>query len=217
MTFPLIAASVLAADFGHLHDDLSAVERAGVDLLHWDVMDGHFVPNISFGPAVIASMRKATDIFFDVHLMVQDPAKWIDPVIDAGANAVSFHAENDGDLFALVDRIKRRNIAAGLAINPGTSLDAIDPALLGMMDRVIVMTVAPGFGGQKFIDQSEKIAALRARFPELNIVVDGGVNTDTAAIAIAAGATTLVTGSALFHAADRAAFIAQIKQGGAHV
>lgn len=211
MTFPSIAASVLAADFGHLFDDLSAMDQAGVDLFHWDMMDGHFVPNISFGPAVMKALRKVSKKEFDVHLMVTNPVQWIDPVIDAGAECISFHIEAVADARPLIEKIKSAKVKAGLAINPDTTLDTIDSEILSVLDRVIIMTVNPGFGGQKFIDQSMKIKMLRQKFPKLDIMVDGGVNLETASVVTNAGATTLVTGSALFQAKDKQEFITRIK------
>jgi len=213
MTSPFIAASVLAADFGRLDDDLSAMDAAGVDLFHWDMMDGHFVPNISFGPAVMKALRGTTKKPFDVHLMVTNPIQWIDAVIDAGADHISFHVEAVADPMLLIKKIKDKNIGVGLALNPDTIIDNIASEIFTELNRVVVMTVNPGFGGQKFIDQSMKIKMIRAQYPHLDIMVDGGVNIETAAIVIEAGATTLVTGSALFNASDKAKFISTIKGG----
>jgi len=213
MNSPFIAASVLAADFGRLVDDLSAMDHAGVDLFHWDMMDGHFVPNISFGPAVMKALRTTSAKPFDVHLMVTNPIQWIDAVNDAGADNISFHIEAVADPMLVIGKIKDKKIGAGLALNPDTIIDTIAPEIFAQLNRVVVMTVNPGFGGQKFIDQSMKIKQLHERFPHLDIMVDGGVNIETAAIVLDAGATTLVTGSALFNAADKQKFIATIKGG----
>lgn len=213
MTFPRIAASVLAADFGRIHDDLSAMVAAGVDLFHWDIMDGHFVPNISFGPAVVGALRGHFKQEFDVHLLVSNPVQWIAPVADAGADNISFHIEAVTDALPVIEKIKRHGIKAGLAINPDTTLDTIDPAVFEALDRVIIMTVHPGFGGQTFIDQSMKVQMLRQRYPQLDIMIDGGINRDTAPGVVQAGATTLVSGSALFGASDKQGFVTALRKG----
>lgn len=211
MTSPFIAASVLAADFGRLGDDLSAMDAAGVDLFHWDMMDGHFVPNISFGPAVMKALRPVSAKPFDVHLMVTNPIQWIDAVADAGADNISFHAEAVADPLLVIQKIKDKKIDVGLALNPDTVIDTISPEIFALLNRVVVMTVNPGFGGQKFIDQSMKIKMLRDKFPALDIMVDGGVNIETAPIVVEAGATTLVTGSALFNSSDKKKFVSAVK------
>src|SRR5690606_18240471 len=184
-----------------LEDDLRAVERAGVDLFHWDIMDGHFVPNLTFGPAVLRDLRKVTTLPFDVHLMVTHPEKWIDAFAEAGADSLSIHLESEGDLAGNLKKIRDKKLQAGLVLNPETSFDAIASEIYPLIDRILIMSVKPGFGGQSFIDVTDKIAkaaALKHPFPKLDIMVDGGINTDTAPRAIAAGATTLVSGSALF-------------------
>jgi ribulose-phosphate 3-epimerase len=215
MSSLLIAASVLAADPACLGDEIGALEAAGVDLFHLDIMDGHFVPNLTFGPHVVKALRKFSAKEFDVHLMVTDPAQWIDAFADAGANAITFHAEVVTDIAALAQTIRAKNIKAGLAFNPATPITSIDEKIFALIDRVLIMTVNPGFGGQAFIDQSDKInqvAALQKKY-DFDIMVDGGITLETAKIVAAAGANLLVSGNALMKSADRAAFIAQMKQG----
>jgi ribulose-phosphate 3-epimerase len=210
---PRIAASVLAANSGRLADELSAMTDAGADFFHWDIMDGHFVPNLSFGPHIVKNLRPLTNKIFDVHLMVNHPSDWIDAFADAGADCISFHTETVADTFKLIEKIKARDIIVGLAINPDTNLNTIDDDVFKEIDRVLIMTVRPGFGGQEFIDQSAKIKTIHAKYPKLDIMVDGGINLETAPIVLAAGATSLVTGSALFNAPDKKEFIAQLKAG----
>lgn len=206
-----LAASVLAADMGYLGDEITALTAANIDIFHWDIMDGHFVPNISFGPMVMKALRPLSDKIFDVHLMVSNPIQWIDSTADAGADYISFHIEAVADPMIVIKKIKDHHVKAGIAINPDTTIDTIPDAVFAEIERVIIMTVNPGFGGQKFIDQTMKIKALRARFPDLDIMIDGGVNLETAPLVIEAGATTLVTGSALFNADDKQEFIAAIR------
>ncbi|MDB5478059.1 MAG: ribulosephosphate 3-epimerase [Alphaproteobacteria bacterium] len=203
----------MAMDTARLGDEIAALDTAGADIFHWDIMDGHFVPNLTFGPAVTKAVRQVTEKEFDVHLMVTNPAQWIDIFIDAGAENISFHAETQTDALALVRKIKAANCKPGLALNPETSLDDINAEILAEIDRLLIMTVKPGFGGQKFIDQSDKIKQAAATYPYLDIMVDGGINLETAKTCCTAGATSLVSGSALCHSADRAGFIAALKAG----
>ena len=201
MTFPAIAASLLAADLACLGDEIRAMTHAGVDVFHWDIMDGHFVPNLSFGPDHVERLRSATPVYFDVHLMVTHPENWIDAFAAAGADAISFHAELPQDHLILAKQIRSHDVDVGLAFNPETPLSAVDASVLDQVDRILIMTVKPGFGGQNYIDQSQKIrdaAKLKEKHPHLQIVIDGGINDKTAQAVIDAGATTLVSGSFLF-------------------
>jgi ribulose-phosphate 3-epimerase len=211
MNSPKIAASVLAADYSRLHDEISSMVSAGVDLFHLDIMDGHFVPNISFGPAFVKALRKVTDKIFDVHLMVSNPIQWIDAFSEAGADSITFHIEAVADPMPVIAKIKQKDIIVGIALNPDTTIDTIDQNIFNEIDRVLVMTVFPGFGGQEFIDQSMKVKQLREKYPHLDIMIDGGVNNENAAMLVKAGAKTLVSGTALFAAKDRKEYIAQLK------
>ncbi len=212
MPFPSIAASVMAADSAHLGEEIAAITAAGIDIFHWDIMDGHFVRNLTFAPSTVKQLRSYTDVPFDIHLLVTDPAQWLDLFIDAGANSISFHIEAEKNPLPLIDKLKQHNVIAGLAINPETQLTSISDDVFKALDRVVVMTVTPGFGGQSFIDETLKIQTLAHRFPHLDIMVDGGINLKTAPLAITAGATTLVSGSALFNSDDPHAFLRNIKE-----
>lgn len=201
MTIPRISASLMAADGARLGDVCRMADDLGVDSLHWDIMDGHFVPNLTFGPATIKSCRAISKMEFDVHLMVADPARWIDVFAQAGADYLSVHVELGTTVPALLSQIKKAGCKVGLAVNPGTKLEIIDKSIWPMLDRLLLMSVNPGFGGQEFIDVTEKIsqaAALRREFPNMDITVDGGINGKTADSVIKAGAMTLVSGSGLF-------------------
>ena len=197
-----IAPSILSADFGALREDVIKVEKAGAHWLHIDIMDGHFVPNLTMGPDVVKSIRKASNIFFDCHLMISDPEKYMEDFIKAGAELICFHAEAVEDIDALIDKIHSLGIKAAVAIKPKTSEECILP-YLHKLDMVLIMSVEPGFGGQKFMPEVlDKVRNIRAHKDGKNIDIqmDGGINEETAAYAAEAGVNILVAGSAVFKA-----------------
>jgi ribulose-phosphate 3-epimerase len=203
-----IAPSILAADFSKLGEEVRAAAMAGADYIHVDVMDGHFVPNITIGPAVVKALRGCADIPFDVHLMITPADPFISAFADAGADIITVHPEAGPHLHRTVQLIKSLGKKAGVSLNPATPVDSVTH-LLGEIDLVLAMTVNPGFGGQKFIASVvDKIAALRAMIDEsgrdIDLEVDGGVNSDTAREAIAAGADVLVAGTAVFQGGPEA-------------
>jgi ribulose-phosphate 3-epimerase len=211
-----IAPSLLSADFSRLEDAIRVVEDAGVDMLHVDVMDGHFVPNITFGPIIVKAISKLARSELDVHLMISDPAKYLDKFIDAGAGYVTFHVEAASEAVPLLQRARRLGVKAGIAINPETSLDVARPAL-EMSDLVVMMTVHPGFGGQTFLREVvPKIKALydlrEVQGHAFEIEVDGGVTVETAPEAARAGGDILVAGAAVFKSPDPAAAVRAIAQ-----
>jgi len=210
-----IAPSILAADFARLGDEIRAAEAAGADLIHVDVMDGNFVPNITMGPVVVKSIRPVTDLPLDVHLMIAEPDRYLEDFAKAGADALTFHVEATPHLHRTVQLIHNLGLKAGVAINPGTPASALE-AILPFVDIVLVMTVNPGFGGQTFIEQSVgKIARVRAMLDEIgspaNLLVDGGIDANTAGRVVAAGADTLIAGSSVFGRGDGGAAIRALK------
>ena len=208
-----ISPSILSADFVNLERDIRALAAAGSDYVHIDVMDGLFVPNISIGIPVVSAIRKITDLPLDVHLMIQQPIRYVEQFCDAGADILTIHAEADTveNNQKALRMIREKGVRAAVSIKPGTPISALEP-YMELMDMILVMTVEPGFGGQKFMeDMMEKVRALRklmdVRMSGVELEVDGGVNLDTGKICVDAGANVLVAGSALFKAPDTAAFI----------
>ena len=197
-----IAPSVLAADFLQLGEEIRRVEDAGANFLHLDVMDGHFVPNMSFGAPLIASIRRSTSLIFDVHLMIKDPQRYIDDFVKAGADIITIHYESCDDPLAVIRQIRKQDVKVGVSISPKTPAQVLLP-LLDEVDMILVMTVEPGFGGQKFMpDMMEKVRLLRKeiirRRLKVDIEVDGGISEDNAALVSESGANVLVAGSAIF-------------------
>ncbi len=214
----LIAPSILAADFVRLADEIAAVERAGADLLHVDVMDGHFVPNLTIGPPVVESIKKVAKIPLDVHLMITNADMFIPEFAAAGADYITVHVEACPHLHRTIQSIKERGVKAGVTLNPATPISLLQD-ILGDVDLVLVMSVNPGFGGQKFIPSVlKKIAGIREMLDRIQsralLEVDGGVKVDNAAQIIAAGANVLVAGSAIFSSRDYAGTMTALRVAG---
>ena len=210
-----IAPSLLAADFGRLREEVAAIEAVGADWLHLDVMDGHFVPNISFGPVLLAALRKHTRLPFDVHLMITPVDPFLQAFVDAGADHITLHPEAGPHLHRSLQTIRGLGRKAGIVLNPATSLDTV-AWTLDLVDIILVMSVNPGFGGQVFLpSQLPKIAALRRMIDDsghsIALAVDGGITARTAPSVIAAGADTLIAGTAVFGAPDYAAAIRDLR------
>ena len=203
----LISPSVLAADFSKLGDEVQSVSEMGADFIHLDIMDGHFVPNLSFGADIVREIRPHSNLPFDVHLMITNPGIYIKSYVDAGANLITVHPESTSHIHSVLQQIKKSGIKAGVALNPGTPIEVLDN-IIDIIDLVLVMTVNPGFGGQSFLlSQLAKISKIRSIIDKENysidLSVDGGINAKTAALAVDAGANVLVAGTSIFRAKDK--------------
>lgn len=212
-----ISPSILSCDFARMGEEAYAVFTAGADMLHIDVMDGHFVPNLTFGATVVKSLRKSVEGIFDVHLMISNPIDYIDDFANAGSDIIVFHTESNSDITQTIKKIKSHGIKAGLSIKPKTPAEAIFPYLKDI-DMVLVMTVEPGFGGQSFMpDMMPKLRAIRSEIDsqgyQVDLEVDGGINEGTAKIVAENGANVLVAGSAIFGSKSYKEAIAAIRQG----
>ena len=211
----IISPSVLAADFSKLGDEMKKVELAGAQYIHLDVMDGVFVPNISFGAPVISAVRKSSSAVFDVHLMITEPQRYIDDFVKAGADIITIHYESCDDPASVVKYIKSKGVRAAVSVKPATPVEVLYP-MLKELDMVLIMTVEPGFGGQKLIPETvEKVTELRQYAVnngiEIDIEVDGGVTPENVSTLVSAGANVIVAGSAIFKAEDPADVIAKMK------
>lgn len=210
-----ISPSILSSDYGNLSSELKRMEACGADMLHIDVMDGHFVPNITLGAPIVKCIRKSNTLPFDVHLMISDPYKYIPDFVNAGSDIITFHAEADSDIEKTIDLILASGKKAGLSVRPKTPVEAVYP-YLDKLSMVLVMTVEPGFGGQSFMeDMMPKVSAVRSEIDrrglDVDIQVDGGINKDTISIAAKAGANVFVSGNAIFSSDDAEKTIADFK------
>lgn len=210
-----ISPSILSSDYGNLSSELKRMEACGADMLHIDVMDGHFVPNITLGAPIVKCIRKSSTLPFDVHLMISDPYKYIPDFVNAGSDIITFHVEADSDIEKTIDLILASGKKAGLSVKPKTPVEAVYP-YLDKLSMVLVMTVEPGFGGQSFMeDMMPKVSAVRSEIDrrglDVDIQVDGGINKDTISIAAKAGANVFVSGNAIFSSDDAEKTIADFK------
>jgi len=207
-----IVPSILSADFARLADEIGAIESAGVNMVHLDVMDGHFVPNITIGPPVIARLRSVSNLVFDSHLMISEPAEYAEAFVRAGADHITFHIEAADEPRKLIDKLHELGCTAGICLNPETPVERIK-AVAPLCDMVLVMTVHPGFGAQKFMPEAaKKIAQVREIVgPDIRVEVDGGIDAQTAPVVVSYGADTLVAGNAIFSKSDPVAAINAIR------
>ncbi len=215
---PEVSVSILSADPLNFGSEIKRVEQSGAEMIHFDVMDGVFVPNITFGMPLLNSMKGKTGCILDVHLMITNPLKYIDEFAKAGADIITFHVESESDVAETIEAIKKNGIKSAISVKPDTSAEAVFP-YINDVDMVLVMTVEPGFGGQKFMDMTEKISAIRKYSDEnrtaeipLDIQVDGGIDNTTAPIVKKAGANILVSGSYLFRAENMADAVRMLKE-----
>jgi len=207
-----IVPSILSADFAKLADEIAEIESAGVNVVHLDVMDGHFVPNITIGPPVIAKLRKYSKLVFDSHLMISEPEEYVERFVEAGANHITFHIEATDKPEKLIDKLHELGCTAGICLNPETPVETIE-AVAPLCDMVLVMTVEPGFGAQEFMPEAaKKIVRVREIVgPEIRVEVDGGIDAETVPIVVSYGADTLVAGNAIFAKTDRIGAINAIR------
>ena len=208
-----VVPSILSGDFAELANEIAEIESAHVKMVHLDVMDGHFVPNITIGPPVVSKLRQHSSLVFDCHLMISEPAKYIERFAEAGANHITFHIEATDEPEAIIKRLRELGCTAGICLNPETEVEAIEK-VAKLCDMVLVMTVHPGFGAQEFMpDAAKKIAGVRELVgPDIRVEVDGGIDAETTSEVVSYGADTLVAGHAIFDQKDRVAAIEAIRR-----